>query len=854
MLGASLLGQSVNGLAAGTNTSEAVTNAQSSEKPTSEPMMFTPNAIPALTPETLHAKDLREGNLDDFERTMINEFIKIPVADEYNPAKREFTMGFGELRMRAADAGASSEYSQHMAPLPETGYAASLGRMPTIGRWGILTKTAKMGPAPPGIGGNIQYMSSNFEQGSVGGDTLDMDIFEFNTLSRGSIQSVRSSTNYSIVAKNVTGHHYPGIMPIRYLYKSKNPNKPQLIAYADVDRVDKTTYGQMRMVLSAEGNVGRISGESTFQYLDSVPRYYAIGHGVHADLAGNHKDTKTRSLGDQKGAYMDIDGKSAGQITPDKMPYRLYYYTDGYDNQPDASIFTGDIENLPWYTVGAMFRYEPIVEQGLAIDPGEGKVYPSSHPAYGFWYNARQMNAGDTFETRLDMAVTTEIWKETRSVITRYLDDKGNPLEVETSKEYPKTGDYSTDSKKAFYAAQGWELDEANLPSNASGPVGQADTAIVVEYHFKDRRENNLTIKYQDEAGIEIAAQTVKPFKFGDTYSEKALDLSGKDQGGWTLMSPSDTVSGTMGASPITETFVYRKGKINIVTEYYKREAGGALSEMYATTTKDFGYHEAYETEDKKAEATADGYTLESSDTGSPITGTTGAVDGTLTVKYVYKLGQVTVQTKHVKDDGTGNLEELFGTTTPNASYGYNVAYDTDARKDEAIKLGYVLSKTTGDPIKGNTGTKDKTIEVTYVYVKGKLTLTAPDEIDFGTQGLIISGTKDRLPKENIKISILDELESKWDLKLQLSTNVTHTVDGSPIKGIFKFVRNDGTQVEIGANAETVHSKTAVGTTTPDVQLEWDTTTNKGLIFEQLPGNKKDNYSGQFTWTLEDAL
>lgn len=712
-------------------------------------------------------------------------------------------------------------------------------------------------------------------------------------------------TTYSIALDTATGAHYDQLPQVVKMYK----NGAVILAYGLLfDPTTKVIDGYIRVKLEPIGVKGRVKTTTKYINARSQTRKTALAFASHVDVQNRHTDSKLFNIGFNQGAYFKEEAIS------DNLPYLLKFHTDGYDNQPEAQFGSDQHQYNPWQKVRSSFTstslpvlydedeefklghpvlaYRWKMKQIAALESVEWSldqsVTSANSKAPEISKTVKNLTNNNVQNTLVSDKVEYTVLVSNKTPITQGLikdvlpkevskptglvlvSSSGGttPLDVESVYK-PETHSIEVPietlpigSQTLQYTVTILESARDKIITNTATFNGTdmeldevAEITATLDLVVKEIPEQALRIKYQDEQETTLADDKVEMIKPGNKYEAMSLDLSAKVDGSWTLVdAASSPAKGTMGTEPLTIIFTYRKGIVKVVTDYYKRGTDGYLSQLVESVEKSYGYHDTYLTENKNDLAATEGYTLESSDTGNLPEGTTGNRDETLTVNYIYKLGQVRVKTLHLKEDGLGAREPLFETVTTDKTYGYHTTYNTEARKDEALKLGYVLATTTGDPITGNTGQEDKTIEVTYVYVKGKLTLTAPNEIDFGTQGLIISGSKDRLPKENIKVSILDELEGKWNLKLNISADVTHTVDGSPIRGNFKFVRKDGTQVPISEDNEIIHSKTAEGTTNPNVNLEWDKTTNKGLIYEQLPGNKKGNYSGQFTWTLEDAL
>lgn len=240
-------------------------------------------------------------------------------------------------------------------------------------------------------------------------------------------------------------------------------------------------------------------------------------------------------------------------------------------------------------------------------------------------------------------------------------------------------------------------------------------------------------------------------------------------------------------------------------------------------------------------------YSKESGDPAEGILGQHGAE-----VTFIYRLGKVVLQSEYLFKDEQDNYEELLPSIS--VTYGFNETYTTSSNEPAATQLGYVLvSSDTAAPPSGQTGVTEKTLVVKYLFEKGKITIEAPSLISFGEQKLISFGNYTMTPTENIKLSIVDQLQGKWDLMLGISEKITHDIDQTDLEGVFSFVRNDGSIAEISETAEVIYAKEK-NEVIPKLDLEWETQKQEGLLFTQFSGNKQGRYSGKFTWILQNGL
>ena len=187
--------------------------------------------------------------------------------------------------------------------------------------------------------------------------------------------------------------------------------------------------------------------------------------------------------------------------------------------------------------------------------------------------------------------------------------------------------------------------------------------------------------------------------------------------------------------------------------------------------------------------------------------------------------------------------------------YEYDQDYVTDNQENLGLELGYILDPgNQGAAPAGKTGFEDQTILVIYTFTKEKFRkLTrVPDVIDFGENDLITVHSQEIFPTETIKVSIIDQLSSGWDLRLRIAEPLKSLVDDSPLKGEFTFVKANQQPVRIDEVGEVVHQKGVKQI--EKVELEWPVVAGQGLIFKQGIGNIKGGYTGSFEWDLVNGL
>ncbi|EMG27698.1 MucBP domain-containing protein [Listeria fleischmannii] len=206
-------------------------------------------------------------------------------------------------------------------------------------------------------------------------------------------------------------------------------------------------------------------------------------------------------------------------------------------------------------------------------------------------------------------------------VIVKYVDTDGNELAVaETLKG--NIGEAFAAKEKAI---DGYTLKET--PVNATGTF--SDTAQTVTYVYeKDAvvvAGQDVTVKYVDADGNEVATTDTLSGNVGDDYISKAKTIDG-----YTLKETPANATGTFSDASQTVTYVYEKDAVVVagqdVTVKYVDADGNELATS-ATLSGNVG--DAYASKAK----TIDGYTLK--ETPANATGTFS--NAAQTVTYVYE-------------------------------------------------------------------------------------------------------------------------------------------------------------------------------------------------------------------------
>lgn len=141
-----------------------------------------------------------------------------------------------------------------------------------------------------------------------------------------------------------------------------------------------------------------------------------------------------------------------------------------------------------------------------------------------------------------------------RNVKAQYLDEAGNEV-APTETLSGKIGfTYTTEEKEI----PGWILKEK--PTNASGFFAKDDQIVTYRYTRVDG--GNITIKYMDEAGNEVAPSETLTGKLDETYEAQPQAIEG-----YELYEVEGEKSGTFKVDPQTVVFIYKKVEVPIIPD-----------------------------------------------------------------------------------------------------------------------------------------------------------------------------------------------------------------------------------------------------------------------------------------------
>ncbi|HAA6296432.1 TPA_asm: hypothetical protein GGB46_14880 [Listeria monocytogenes] len=240
----------------------------------------------------------------------------------------------------------------------------------------------------------------------------------------------------------------------------------------------------------------------------------------------------------------------------------------------------------------------------------------------------------------------------------------------------------------------------------------------LVTVNIVAKNGGDVTVKYEDTNGTELATPIVLNGKDGSTYTSSVKNFPG-----YTLVATPTNQNGTFTLNPATVNYVYKANDYKLTSTF--KDANGQELKAPVVDTKDYHIQDNYST----TAATIPGYSLVS--TPANQNGTFGA--GNVTVNYVYKKDDYTLTSTYKDTNG----QELKAPVVDATTYHYQDTYTTTA----AVFPGYTLVATPTNA----TGTfGSSSITVHYVYQANGYQLTStfkdqqghtisPDDVDTKT-------------------------------------------------------------------------------------------------------------------------
>ena len=298
-----------------------------------------------------------------------------------------------------------------------------------------------------------------------------------------------------------------------------------------------------------------------------------------------------------------------------------------------------------------------------------------------------------------DRLQSTIYFDSYRMVTAVYKEEFGTDLS-EPEVFYGVLGDkYSTSAR----TIPGYKL--TVMPNNASGQFSDDDQTVSYIYKKEVVAGGDVTVKYLDSHGKNIANDIVKSGNVGEDYTTEQKNIEG-----YSFKEVQGNISGQFQNQPQTVIYVYTKNPVIAanVTVNYVDEDGNQISE---DVIKSGNIGDIYNTEQKDI----NGYTFKE------VKGnTTGQLtDQAQTVTYVYRKNEIpniigTILVKYIDIEGNSISGDIVKSGT--------VGEDYNTEKKDI--WGYTFKE-----VKGNkTGKFTEQVQiVTYVYAKNKTNPVGPE-------------------------------------------------------------------------------------------------------------------------------
>lgn len=298
-------------------------------------------------------------------------------------------------------------------------------------------------------------------------------------------------------------------------------------------------------------------------------------------------------------------------------------------------------------------------------------------------------------ETVEDKDIVIFVYKKApASVTVLYQDEEGK--EIKTAKTL--TGKYG-DS----YNIDTDEIEGYDLISDSGNTAGEMKGNITVVYTYR-LKDMSVTVKYVDEDGKEIADSKEISGKYGQAYTDSAIDIPGY------ILTSGRNISVTFGDGKNEIVYTYKKEVLSVTVRYVDEE-GNEIAGEYKEN-KEFG--ESYETSAKDIT----GYVLKETPENA-----TGVMDSrSITVVYVYEPKEVTVTVKYTDNKGNKIAEEETFIKK------YKEGYAALAKEITGYKLSEIPENASGQTPADN-------FVVEYVYIideSQKRTLSASIQYSLG--------------------------------------------------------------------------------------------------------------------------
>ena len=401
-------------------------------------------------------------------------------------------------------------------------------------------------------------------------------------------------------------------------------------------------------------------------------------------------------LGDKnqlKDTGFDAPGtwQNVGQGTPDnpqgKNKWTAQQLVSNYDNTKDADTY------VRWaYPVTIHYLDE---KGNKLLDDGQ---VPGGIVNQTFIIKAPEIK-NYTLKTPLeDLTVTflptsqekTLVYSpnDAAPVVVHYRDEQGNSI----ASDVIITGKYNDPYSSVALPIYGYHV--ISIPSNKTGKMTDQRQEVFYTYAQDPVKVNNVTVKYQDEAGNSLSSDVILSGYVGDPYQTTAQVINN-----YTLKTKPENASGIFTTEDQVVTYIYSKNPVtggDVRVHYQDEDKKAISSDIVLSGNVD----ETYQTVAQEIK----GYTLKQ----SPENASGKFMTTTQDVIYIYskKPAEVNNVTVHYQDEQGKPLANDL-----KLSGQLGTPYETQA----LVISGYTL-KTTPANAQGIFTTEAQ--EVVYVYTR----------------------------------------------------------------------------------------------------------------------------------------
>jgi|GEM_PF-2846114 len=573
--------------------------------------------------------------------------------------------------------------------------------------------------------------------------------------------------------------------PLLKLYKNETTH--ELIGYAAVIN-GSYVDGYVRIKMRPKDAKGRIIVSMKYLKLSDEYEYTNLAYSAHIDIYGRHESSKMYSLGNEKGFYFFEKNMT------DTKDYYLFFFRDGYDNNPTAFKANNDPLFYPFADATEaslkMGFYFTLNGAGTK-DPGKGLMTAfQKHPGFALRWDPQKLEPDTVREVNLEMAISDSL--EEKLAI-----NLGNDGEYKDD-GYHISGTWNGKSSRRirlYYTVDG---SEPTLISEDENEI--EDTEVPWEYTIpnnvmEEGLDHEITVYIMDEFDKKSNIETIK--------IRPALDIKeqvfNQDGNKTEEVAPGDTLS----------------YKILVDSGYNPKDTG---------TYGQFTITQKYDTH---LEPPTD---LEVLDENGGEIGTATYNTSAIEVKLKPDLPRSTKVTitfnAKVKDDATEG-EEVVGQGTATGKYS------------------------TDDEV---NGTSNEVI----VKITGVLKfVSAPQVIDFGGKLAISPKNKKYYPIQlDRPLAVKDDRslsrKPSWMMTAKLDQPLTGEKTGAILDSLYYRFGENVSIITEKVSAE-IYKKETKNREVVNISDTWDPN-GDGLYLEVTAGTAKaDAYKGTIRWVLQDV-